>query len=44
MARRCLERLDAEGITGAVRVLRALSDTRPVATQGPVWYVGGKVL
>ena len=44
MARRCLERLDAEGITGSVRVLRALSDTRPVATQGPVWYVGGKVL
>lgn len=44
MARRCLERLDAEGITGTVRVLRSLSDTRPVATQGPVWYVGGRVL
>jgi hypothetical protein len=44
MARRCLARLDAEGITGGVRVLRSLSDTQPVATQGPVWYVGGKVL
>jgi hypothetical protein len=42
MARRCLERLDREGITGRVRILRALSDSRPVATQGPVWYVGGK--
>ncbi|HEY6835780.1 MAG TPA: hypothetical protein VI142_04840 [Gaiellaceae bacterium] len=42
MAKRCLERLDAEGIRGSVRVLRALSDTRPVQTQGPVWYVGGR--
>ena len=42
MARRCFERLDEEGIRGAVRVLRALSDTRPVQTQGPVWYVGGR--
>lgn len=44
MARRCLERLDAEGITGEVRILRVLSDTEPVATQGPVWYVGGKAV
>jgi hypothetical protein len=44
MARRCLERLDAAGIPGRVRILRALSDSQPVATQGPVWYVGGKVL
>jgi hypothetical protein len=44
MARRCLERLEAEGITGTVRILRSLSDTKPVATQGPVWYVGGKVV
>ena len=44
MVRRCLERCDVEGITGAVRVLRALSDTRPVSTQGPVWYVGGKAV
>ena len=44
MVRRCLERLDAEGIRGEVRVLRALSDSRPVGTQGPVWYVGGKAV
>jgi hypothetical protein len=44
MARRCFERLDSEAITASVRVLRSLSDTHPVATQGPVWYVGGKVL
>jgi len=25
-------------------VLRVVSDTDNVATQGPVWYVGGKVL
>ena len=43
MVRRCLERLDEAGIPERVRVLRALSDTKPVATQGPVWYVGGKV-
>jgi hypothetical protein len=42
MARRCLERLDAEGITGKLDILRALSDTQPVATQGPVWRVGGR--
>jgi hypothetical protein len=42
MARRCLERLDAERITGTIRALRVLSDTQHVATQGPVWYVGGK--
>jgi len=42
MTRRCLQRLDAEGITGRIRVLRALSDTRPVYTQGPVWYVEGR--
>jgi hypothetical protein len=42
MTRRCLERLDEQGITGSVQILRALSDTKPVATQGPVWYVGGR--
>jgi hypothetical protein len=42
MARRCLARLDAAGIPGRLQLLRALSDTRPVFTQGPVWYVGGK--
>jgi hypothetical protein len=42
MAHRCLERLDGEGTRGSVRVLWALSDTKPVQTQGPVWYVGGR--
>ena len=42
MARRCLERLDEERIPGRVQILRALSDTRPVGTQGPVWRVGGR--
>lgn len=41
---RCLERLDLEAIRGEVRVLWALSDTDPVATQGPVWQVGGKTV
>jgi hypothetical protein len=44
MARRCFERLDGEGILGRVEVLRLISDTDNVATQGAVWYVGGKVL
>jgi hypothetical protein len=43
MVRRCLERLDEAGIPGRVRILRALSDTKPVQTQGPVWYAGGRV-
>ncbi len=44
MVDRCLERCDSEGIRGSVRVLRALSDTYPVGTQGPVWYLGGRVV
>jgi hypothetical protein len=44
MARRCLERCDREGMVGAVQILRALSETDPVKTQGPVWYVGGRVV
>jgi hypothetical protein len=44
MVRRCLARLDADGIPGEVRILRALSDTHPVGTQGPVWYVEGKAV
>ena len=44
MAARCFTRLDAAGIGGDVEIVNALSDTRHVATQGPVWYVGGKVL
>jgi hypothetical protein len=44
MARRCLERLDAEAIEGSVTVLRVLSDTEPVASQGSSWIVAGRVL
>jgi len=42
MARRALERLDDEGLSGRVRVLRVLSDTNPVSTQGPVWRMEGR--
>jgi hypothetical protein len=42
MTRRCLERMDAEGITGRVTVLHGLADTHRAATQGPVWRIGGK--
>ena len=44
MARRCLERLDEEGIGGELGILRVLCDTDAVATQGPVWRVGGKAV
>ena len=42
MTRRCLERVDLEEIRGELRILRVLSDTDPVHTQGPVWYVEGR--
>ena len=44
MTRRCLERLDEEGIPGRLTLLHVLSDTDNVATQGPVWRVGGKAV
>jgi len=44
MARRCLERCDAAGIRGSVSVLRVLSGSRHVGTQGPVWLAGGKTI
>jgi len=44
MARRCLERLDGERITGRLRALRVLSSTAHVATQGPVWRSGGRAV
>ena len=44
MVRRCLARLDEREIPGALSLLRVLSDTKPVGTQGPVWYVDGKVV
>ena len=42
MTRRCLERMDDEGITGTVRVLHDQSDTENAVTQGPVWRVAGR--
>ena len=42
MTRRCLERVDQEHIRGEFRILRLLSETDPVHTQGPVWYVEGR--
>jgi hypothetical protein len=44
MAHRCLTRLDEAAIPGEVRVMRVLSDTYPVGTQGPVWMIGGKTV
>jgi hypothetical protein len=44
MVRRCLARLDEERIPGKVRVLRAMSDTHPVGTQGPVWRIGERAV
>jgi hypothetical protein len=44
MAARCLQRCDEQGLTGKVEILHVLSDTDPVATQGPVWLVGGRVV
>jgi hypothetical protein len=42
MARRCLERMDTEGITGRVTVLHGISDTDRAVTQGPVWRISGR--
>jgi hypothetical protein len=42
MARRCFERMDAEGITGWIVVLHSLSDTDNDVTQGPVWRLAGR--
>jgi hypothetical protein len=44
MTGRCFERLDEEEIKGRLNILWALSDTKAVVTQGPVWYVGGKAV
>jgi hypothetical protein len=44
MARRCLERCDRDSIRGELRLLRVLSDTIPVGTQGPVWQIGGRTI
>ena len=42
MAARCLERLDEERITGRISIVKVVSDAHPVATQGPVWRLGGR--
>ena len=44
MVARCFERLDEQGIPVSAEILRALSETEHVHTQGPVWYVDGKVV
>jgi hypothetical protein len=44
MARRCLERMDGDGITGRVSVVTVLSDTGYEATQGPVWRIAGRAV
>lgn len=44
MTRRCLERADESGIPGNLTILRALSETDNVGTQGPVWRVAGKAV
>ena len=40
MVERCLARLDENGITGHVRITRALCDVHPVGTQGANFLVG----
>jgi hypothetical protein len=42
MARRCFERMDAEGITGRITIVHGLSDAENAVTQGPVWRVAGR--
>lgn len=42
MTRRVLQRLDDQGVGGSLRVVRVMSDSQPVATQGPVWRIGGR--
>jgi len=44
MARRAFERLDAEGLSGRLRILRVLSDTSSPFSQGPVWREDGRAV
>jgi hypothetical protein len=44
MARRCLERCDAQNIRGSIALVRVLSDTQLVSTQGPVWILDGQTI
>lgn len=42
LVRRCLERMDEDGISGTLTVVNALSQTDNVGTQGPVWRIAGR--
>lgn len=42
MTRRALERLDQVGVRGRLELLRAISESAPVLTQGPVWRDRGR--
>ena len=42
MARRCFERMEADGITGQIAILHGLSDTENAVTQGPIWRLAGR--
>jgi hypothetical protein len=44
MARRSLVRCDEDDIVGELRLLRVLSSTVHVQTQGPVWHIAGKTV
>jgi hypothetical protein len=44
MVRRCLARLDEANVPGEIRILRVMSDTHHVATQGPVWRIGERAV
>jgi len=44
LVRRCLERMDAEGITGRLSVVHVVSETDYVATQGPVWRIARRAV
>jgi hypothetical protein len=44
MARRCFERCDEANIRGSLELQQVLSDTRLVATQGPVWIRDGQTI
>ncbi len=43
MVARSFDRCDNESIRGSVSVLRVLSDSKPVGTQGPVWQIDGQM-
>lgn len=44
LVRLCLERMDAAGVTGRLRLVHALSETDNVSTQGPVWRLAGRAV